>query len=151
VPEDADAIVVGAGAWGPGTRRTRPRATAHTSITSPPKDYEGIRLGPRKYIEWPTAEKELYDETSDPHELHNRVQEPNLLPIREFLRRQLRRLENCVGRDCSEVTPPIPLTASRGAARSTSRSTTSITTDGRLFEALDTPPIEGYLPRNVRS
>ena len=89
---------------------TARRSTAQASITSPPKDYEGIRLGPWKYIEWPTGEKELYDVSSDPDELHNRVREPNLFPIREFLHRQLRRLEDCVGRECQEVTPPIPLT-----------------------------------------
>jgi N-acetylglucosamine-6-sulfatase len=88
----------------------RHRSTAQASITSPPKDYEGIRLGPWKYIEWPTGEKELYDVATDPYELHNRVQEPNLFPIREFLHRRLRRLEGCVGRQCREVTPPIPLT-----------------------------------------
>src|SRR5262249_614352 len=32
---------------------------AHTSILAPPKDYEGIRLGPYKYIAWPDGEKEL--------------------------------------------------------------------------------------------
>ncbi len=90
--------------------RAQPRAGAHVSITSPPKDYEGIRLGPWKYIEWPTGEKELYDIARDPYELHNRVQEPNLFPIREFLHRRLRRLEDCVGRGCREVTPAIPLT-----------------------------------------
>src|SRR6185369_4395971 len=35
--------------------------TAGASIVAPPKDYEGIRLGPYKYIEWPDGEKELYD------------------------------------------------------------------------------------------
>ena len=33
---------------------------------APPKDYEGIRLGPYKYIEWPDGEKELYDITRTP-------------------------------------------------------------------------------------
>ena len=35
---------------------------------------------------------------------------PNYYPIRNFLHRQLRRFENCVGRECREVTPPLPLT-----------------------------------------
>jgi N-acetylglucosamine-6-sulfatase len=83
---------------------------AHASILAPPKDYEGIRLGPYKYIAWPTGEKELYDINKDPNELNNIAKVPNFYPIRNFLHRQLRRFENCVGRECREVTPPMPLT-----------------------------------------
>jgi arylsulfatase A-like enzyme len=83
---------------------------ASASIVAPPKDYEGIRLGPYKYIEWPDGEKELYDITKDPNELNNVVRVPNLSPIRAFLHAQLVRLEACVGRACQEVAPPFPLT-----------------------------------------
>jgi len=83
---------------------------AHASILAPPKDYEGIRLGPYKYIAWPTGEKELYDINKDPNELNNIAKVPNFYPIRNFLHRQLRRFENCSGRECREVTPPMPLT-----------------------------------------
>ncbi|HZK15825.1 MAG TPA: sulfatase [Solirubrobacterales bacterium] len=83
---------------------------AHASILAPPLNYEGIRLGPYKYIAWPSGEKELYDINRDPNELNNIVKEPNFYPIRNFLHRQLRRFENCVGRECREVTPPLPLT-----------------------------------------
>jgi len=83
---------------------------ASASIVAPPKDYEGIRLGPYKYIEWPDGEKELYDITKDPNELNNVVRVPNLSPIRAFLHAQLVRLETCVGRACQEVAPPFPLT-----------------------------------------
>jgi N-acetylglucosamine-6-sulfatase len=86
------------------------RATAHASIVAPPKDYEGIRLGPYKYIEWPDGEKELYDITKDPYELNNIVRVPNYFPIRAFLHAQLIRLEQCVGRACREPAPPFPLT-----------------------------------------
>ncbi|HKH64061.1 MAG TPA: sulfatase [Solirubrobacterales bacterium] len=85
-----------------------PKATA--SIVAPPKDYLGIRLGPYKYIEWPSGEKELYDITKDPYELNNLVRVSNLSPIRAFLHAQLVRLEGCVGRTCQEVTPKFPLT-----------------------------------------
>jgi N-acetylglucosamine-6-sulfatase len=85
-----------------------PKATA--SIVAPPKDYLGIRLGPYKYIEWPSGEKELYDITKDPYELNNIVRVPNLSPIRAFLHAQLVRLEGCVGRTCQEVTSKFPLT-----------------------------------------
>jgi arylsulfatase A-like enzyme len=83
---------------------------AGTSIVAPPKDYEGIRLGPYKYIEWPDGEKELYDINKDPYELNNQARDPNLFPIRAFLHSQLIRLEACVGRSCQEVAPKFPLT-----------------------------------------
>jgi N-acetylglucosamine-6-sulfatase len=85
-----------------------PKASA--SIVAPPKDYLGIRLGPYKYIEWPSGEKELYDITKDPYELNNLVRVGNLSPIRAFLHAQLIRLESCVGRACQEVAPKFPLT-----------------------------------------
>ena len=93
---------------GAGVNTRRPRATA--SIVAPPKDYEGIRLGPYKYIEWPDGEKELYDINKDPYELNNAVKDRNLFPIRNFLHNQLKRLEGCVGKECQEVAPKFPLT-----------------------------------------
>jgi N-acetylglucosamine-6-sulfatase len=100
------------GAITSGARSTGAQAssTAHASLLAPPKDYEGIRLGPYKYIAWPTGEKELYDINKDPNELNNIAKVPNFYPIRNFLHRQLRRFENCVGRECREVTPLLPLT-----------------------------------------
>jgi arylsulfatase A-like enzyme len=88
----------------------RQSGTAKASIVAPPKDYEGIRLGPYKYIEWPDGEKELYDITKDPNELNNIVRVPNYFPIRAFLHAQLIRLEACVGHTCREPAPPFPLT-----------------------------------------
>jgi len=89
--------------------RTRDN-TASASILTPPKDYEGIRLGPFKYIAWPSGEKELYDINKDPDELHNLVRDHNFFPIRNFLHNQLLQLEDCVGKRCQRATPPIPLT-----------------------------------------
>ncbi len=66
------------GSAGGGRASTRRGASA--SIVAPPKDYEGIRLGPYKYIEWPDGEKELYDIDKDPYELNNMVRDPQLLP-----------------------------------------------------------------------
>jgi len=85
-----------------------PRATA--SLLAPPKDYAGIRLGPYKYIAWPSGEKELYNITRDPYELNSLHKVPNFFPIRNFLHRQMKRLIDCVGRECREVTPKMPLT-----------------------------------------
>jgi arylsulfatase A-like enzyme len=92
----------GAGASG------APEATA--SLLAPPKDYAGIRLGPYKYIAWPSGEKELYNINRDPNELNSLHKVPNYFPIRNFLHRQMKRLTSCVGRECREVTPKLPLT-----------------------------------------
>jgi arylsulfatase A-like enzyme len=89
---------------------TSRKGGASASIVAPPKDYLGIRLGPYKYIEWPSGEKELYDITKDPYELNNIVRVRNLSPIRAFLHAQLVRLEACVGKRCQETTPKLPLT-----------------------------------------
>jgi N-acetylglucosamine-6-sulfatase len=84
---------------------------ATASILAPPKDYEGIRLGPYKYIAWPDGEKELYDIETDPYELNNLVRIPDYFPVRNFLHKELtERLEDCVGRGCSEEAATIPLT-----------------------------------------
>ncbi len=84
---------------------------ATTSILAPPKDYEGIRLGPYKYIAWPDGEKELYDLEKDPYELNNIVRIPNYFPVRNFLHHELlNRLEDCSGRTCQEEASEIPLT-----------------------------------------
>jgi N-acetylglucosamine-6-sulfatase len=90
--------------------RRENRSGAKASIVAPPKDYEGIRLGPYKYIEWPDGEKELYDITKDPYELNNIVRVPNYFPIRAYLHAELVRLEACVGHTCREPAPPFPLT-----------------------------------------
>lgn len=90
--------------------RARRGGGATASLLAPPKDYAGIRLGPYKYIAWPSGEKELYDITRDPYELNNLVRIPNFFPLRNFLHREARRLEACVGRSCQEVAPPLPPT-----------------------------------------
>ena len=85
--------------------------SASASIAAPPKDYVGIRLGPYKYIEWPSGEKELYDITKDEFELNNLARDKNYAPIRNFLRNQLFELKDCSGRSCREpITQDLPLT-----------------------------------------
>jgi arylsulfatase A-like enzyme len=83
---------------------------AHASVVAPPKNYYGIRLGPYKYIEWPDGEKELYDINKDPYELNNIVRNGDYAPIRNFMHKELERLEECSGRTCQEVSEKIPLT-----------------------------------------
>ena len=93
----------------PASTAPRRRARgASASIVAPPKDYEGIRLGPYKYIEWPDGEKELYDINKDPYELNNKARDANFFPIRAFLHSELIRLETCVGRTCQEAGAEIP-------------------------------------------
>ena len=97
---------------------------ATASILAPPKDYEGIRLGPYKYIAWPSGEKELYDINKDPNELNNLVKIPNFFPIRNYLHTLLTGgveetggLEDCVGRTCREAGPENPAQPDRTAPR----------------------------------
>ncbi|MDX6605008.1 MAG: hypothetical protein QOF23_1517, partial [Solirubrobacterales bacterium] len=40
----------------------------------------------------------------------NKVRDPNLFPIRNFLHTELRRLEDCSGLSCREPAPKMPLT-----------------------------------------
>jgi arylsulfatase A-like enzyme len=94
----------------------RGRGGATASILAPPKDYEGIRLGPYKYIAWPSGEKELYDINKDPNELNNIVKDRNFFPVRNYLHTLLTGgvdeaggLEDCVGRSCREPAAKIPL------------------------------------------
>jgi len=94
-------------------RARRARASggdASASLLAPPKDYGGIRLGPYKYIAWPNGEKELYELEKDPNELNNIVRIPNYFPVRNYLHRELRDLEDCVGRGCREEASEVPLT-----------------------------------------
>ncbi len=84
------------------------RSGASASIVAPAKDYYGIRLGPWKYIAWPNGEKELYNIADDPNELRSLARNRRLAPIRNFLARQLRRLEHCSGATCRKPAPPIP-------------------------------------------
>ena len=68
----------------PTQRARRAQSGATASLLAPPKDYAGIRLGPYKYIAWPSGEKELYDINKDPNELNNDRQGAQLLPDPEL-------------------------------------------------------------------
>jgi N-acetylglucosamine-6-sulfatase len=108
--ETSDVEANGGGPAAVPATTSRSGGGAKASIVAPPKDYEGIRLGPYKYIEWPDGEKELYDINKDPYELNNIVRDRNLFPIRAFLHNQLVRMEECSGASCREVAPKFPLT-----------------------------------------
>ena len=131
-----------------GTRREprrRGQRGRDASLLAPPKDYEGIRLGPYKYIAWPDGEKELYDINRDPNELNNIAKVPNFFPIRNFLHEELRRLEDCVGRECSEPAAEtaadpqgIPAPAQ---ARKTGKTRRTQGTEGKTRRRTAAPPL----------
>lgn len=77
-------------------------------IAAPVENYLGVRLGPYKYIEYETGDRELYDINKDPNELNNRVLDQRFDRVQRFLKLQIERLEGCRGRDCKFVTPEIP-------------------------------------------
>lgn len=106
--EGAEATGATASRGGASASASGAKATA--SLLAPPKDYAGIRLGPYKYIAWPSGEKELYNLNRDPNELNSLHKVPNFFPIRNFLHRQMKRLLDCTGSVCREVTPKLPLT-----------------------------------------
>ena len=79
-------------------RRDRPQAGI--SIAAPVENYLGIRMGPYKYLEYETGDRELYDLSKDPKELNNRITYPRYRRVRARLRYLLQQLENCRGREC---------------------------------------------------
>ena len=89
-------------------RRDRPQAGI--SISAPVENYLGIRLGPYKYVEYETGDRELYDLAKDPKELNNRIGNPRYRKVQARLRYLLQRLENCRGRECripANELPPV--------------------------------------------
>ena len=100
----AKATAIGSG----GERRGRTRRRASASIAAPIENYLGVRQGPYKYVEYQTGDRELYDLSKDPFELDNRVRDPRYDRVQAFLRRQVRRLEGCVGKECRFTTSSLP-------------------------------------------
>jgi N-acetylglucosamine-6-sulfatase len=86
------------GFTGKGEEGVSLRATA--SIKASPRDYEGIRIGPYKYIEYRSGAKELYDLRRDKWEQHSRHIDPRYRLVKRWLSQRLAWLESCVGRIC---------------------------------------------------
>lgn len=86
----------------------RPRRGAGASIAAPLENYLGVRLGPYKYVEYETGDRELYNLANDPLELNSRHEDRRYDRLQRFLRIQLKRLEGCVGRECKFTTTPLP-------------------------------------------
>jgi arylsulfatase A-like enzyme len=81
---------------------------ASASIQAPIENYLGVRMGPYMYVEYETGDRELYDLAKDPHQLNSRHRSRRYDRVQAFLRRQIQRLEGCVGRDCKFTTGPLP-------------------------------------------
>jgi hypothetical protein len=60
------------------------------------------------YAEYETGDRELYDLAKDPNELNSRHRSPRYDRVQAFLRRQIQRLEGCVGSECKFTTGPLP-------------------------------------------
>jgi N-acetylglucosamine-6-sulfatase len=86
----------------------RPRRGAGASISAPPENYLGVRIGPYKYIEYETGDRELYDLSKDPDELRSRHADLAYDRVQRYLKRLIERLEGCVGKVCREVAGPLP-------------------------------------------
>jgi N-acetylglucosamine-6-sulfatase len=86
------------------------RATA--SIKASPRDYEGIRIGRYKFIQYQSGAKELYDLKLDPYELHSRHIDPRYRKPKHWLSAVLRRMELCAEATCRQpVQGKIPVPA----------------------------------------
>ncbi len=99
------------GFTGKGEAGANLRATA--SVKATPRDYEGLRIGPYKYLRYQSGAKELYDLRKDPYELHSRHLDPRFRPVKHWLAVLLRRFETCVARSCKtrvrgKIPKPLP-------------------------------------------
>jgi arylsulfatase A-like enzyme len=74
------------------------KATA--SIKASPRDYEGVRIGRYKYIQYRSGAKELYDFKNDPYELHSRHVDPRYRNVKHWLNGVLHRMEFCAAQTC---------------------------------------------------
>jgi N-acetylglucosamine-6-sulfatase len=85
---------------------------ANSSIAASPRDYEGIRIGRYKFVQYRSGAKELYDLKRDPYELHSRHIDPRYRDVKRWLLKVLRRMEGCNGRTCQRPQRgkiPVPL------------------------------------------
>ena len=99
VPSDypRESLSVGAG-----------RSDATASATVGTQNYAGVRLGPYKYVEYESGERELYVLSQDPAELENCFGDPAYGRIVRYLDRELDRLRACRAADCRTPSPRWP-------------------------------------------
>jgi arylsulfatase A-like enzyme len=87
---------------------TEPSAGAGVSQTFRPPNYVGIRLGPYKYIEYRTGERELYHLGRDPAELHNKADLPRWYDVQTYLDFALETMRQCRAAECRTIQEPWP-------------------------------------------
>lgn len=74
-----------------------------------PPDFEAIRtVDGRTYVEYETGERELYDLTTDPHQLRSLHDGPERAIEESTLSARLEALKNCSGKSCRTAENPQP-------------------------------------------
>jgi N-acetylglucosamine-6-sulfatase len=86
---------------------------AGASIAASPRDYEGVRIGRYKFVQYRSGARELYDLKRDPYELHSRHIDPRYRLVKHWLALQLARLQRCHARTCKKpvkgkIPEPLP-------------------------------------------
>lgn len=83
-------------------------ASARTSAGAPALRYKALRAGPYKYVRYAAGQDELYDLDRDPFELRNKFDSPRYAAVVEYMREQLRLVDDCAGEACRADLPPWP-------------------------------------------
>jgi arylsulfatase A-like enzyme len=73
---------------------------ASISIQAPLENYLGVRVGPYKYVEYETGDRELYDLRWDPDELESMHANRTYNRVQRYLAGLIERLEACIGSEC---------------------------------------------------
>jgi arylsulfatase A-like enzyme len=94
-------------------------ATAKPIFNAPVRDFQGVKVGPYKYVRYAGGVRELYDLRDDPAELHSRVSDPRYRLVRAYLSKRLNRLRRCAGPACrrplrAKIPNPLPPEPRRG-------------------------------------
>ncbi len=108
----------------------RLRGGAHASIKASPRDYEGVRIGPYKFIQYRSGAKELYHLAKDRYELHSRHLDPRYREVKAWLSKLLSHLEHCRARSCKRQVKQDPQAAAQAQAEAQARQAQAPT--GRL-------------------
>ena len=84
------------------------RALLRPPSSRVPHAYTGIRVGPYKFIQYATGERELYNLNRDPYELQSLAANPRYRNVVAWLAARLRALAACSGAPCRRPVGPIP-------------------------------------------
>jgi len=81
---------------------------ATTSAKAPVLNYDGLRVGPYKFIDYELGEDELYDLSRDPFELRNKIDKANYAAVQQYMEDNLPKVTDCRGAECRADLPPWP-------------------------------------------